>query len=62
MYVDAGSGSMIVQAAVAGAVGAGVAAKVAWRRIGGMGRGKKNQPVVETDSAAAISPDATEQQ
>jgi hypothetical protein len=53
---------MIVSAVVAGAAGAGVAAKVAWRRIGGMGRGKKNQSAVETDSAAAITPDATEQQ
>ena len=64
VYVDAGSGSMIVQAAVAGAVGAGVAAKVAWRRIGGgLGR-KKGQPAVDAEGTAApaVAGDDTEQQ
>ena len=32
-YLDAGSGSLIVQAVVAGAAGAIVAVKLGWRRI-----------------------------
>lgn len=62
MYVDAGSGSMIVQAAVAGAVGAGVAAKVAWRRVSGLRAGKRGQTPLEPDTASATSRDETEQQ
>jgi hypothetical protein len=34
-YLDAGSGSLIVQAVVAGAAGLVVAAKLYWRRITG---------------------------
>ncbi|MEH1016773.1 hypothetical protein V6U90_27190 [Micromonospora sp. CPCC 206060] len=32
-YLDAGSGSLIVQALVGGAAGAAVAAKLYWRRL-----------------------------
>jgi hypothetical protein len=32
-YLDAGSGSLIVQAVVAGAAGAVVAVKLGWRRV-----------------------------
>ncbi|WP_431884683.1 hypothetical protein [Micromonospora wenchangensis] len=32
-YLDAGSGSLIVQAVVGGAAGAAVAAKLYWRRV-----------------------------
>jgi hypothetical protein len=32
-YLDAGSGSLIVQAVVAGAAGAVVAVKLGWRRL-----------------------------
>ncbi|MEV4760945.1 hypothetical protein AB0J86_38400 [Micromonospora sp. NPDC049559] len=32
-YLDAGSGSMIVQAVVGGAAGVAVAAKLYWRRL-----------------------------
>lgn len=35
MYVDSGSGSMIISAVVAGAAGAGVVAKMGVRRITG---------------------------
>ena len=35
MYVDSGSGSMIISAVVAGAAGAGVVAKVGMRKITG---------------------------
>lgn len=35
MYVDSGSGSMIISAVVAGAAGAGVVAKMGMRRITG---------------------------
>lgn len=62
MYVDAGSGSMIVQGVVAGAVGAGVAAKVAWRRISGGRALKKNQAALENDNAAPVTRVETEQQ
>jgi hypothetical protein len=41
-YLDAGSGSLIVQAVVAGAAGAVVAVKLYWRRITGRFR---KQPV-----------------
>ena len=63
MYVDAGSGSMIVQGVVAGAVGAGVAAKVAWRRISG-GRAAKRGSVAAppAEGTAATTRDETEQQ
>jgi hypothetical protein len=32
-YLDAGSGSLIIQAVVAGAAGAAVAVKLGWRRV-----------------------------
>jgi hypothetical protein len=41
-YLDAGSGSLIVQAVVAGAAGMAVAVKLYWRRLTGMFR---RQPV-----------------
>lgn len=34
-YLDAGSGSLIVQAVVAGAAGAAVTVKLFWRRLTG---------------------------
>ncbi|MFK3984668.1 hypothetical protein ACI2K4_30380 [Micromonospora sp. NPDC050397] len=34
-YLDAGSGSLIVQAVIGGAAGVAVAAKLYWRRIFG---------------------------
>ena len=45
MYVDGNTGSMIVQAAVAGAAGVGVAGAAVWRKMSGpMRRGKKGAP------------------
>lgn len=42
MYIDSGSGSMLVSAIVAGAAGAGVVAKMQWRRLtGAVKRDKK---------------------
>ena len=41
-YLDAGSGSLIVQAVVAGAAGMAVAVKLYWRRLTGRFR---RQPV-----------------
>lgn len=35
MYLDSGSGSMLVSAVVAGAAGAGVVAKMAWGKVTG---------------------------
>jgi hypothetical protein len=37
-YLDAGSGSLIVQAVIAGAAGAAVAVKLGWQRIIGVFR------------------------
>ena len=43
-YLDAGSGSMVAQAVVAGVAGAAVAAKMGWRRISSSVRkGKEDQ-------------------
>jgi len=42
-YLDAGTGSMIASAAVAGAAGVAVAAKMGWRRVTGAFR-KGSQP------------------
>ena len=39
-YLDAGSGSLIIQALVAGAAGAAVALKLGWRRLTGKLRRK----------------------
>lgn len=50
MYIDSGSGSMLVSAIVAGAAGAGVVAKMQWRRLTG---------AVRRDKTAATRSDAT---
>jgi hypothetical protein len=41
-YLDAASGSLIVQAIVAGAAGAAVFFKLGWRRISAPFRGRQN--------------------
>ena len=41
-YLDAASGSMIVQAIVAGAAGAAVFLKLGWRRLSGPFRSRQN--------------------
>jgi hypothetical protein len=41
-YLDAASGSMLVQAIVAGAAGAAVFFKLGWRRLVSPFRGKQN--------------------
>jgi hypothetical protein len=41
-YLDAASGSMIVQAIVAGAAGAAVFFKLGWRRLTSPFRGRQN--------------------
>ena len=41
-YLDAASGSLIVQAIVAGAAGAAVFFKLGWRRISAPIRGRQN--------------------
>jgi uncharacterized membrane protein YhhN len=51
-YLDAGSGSMIVQAIVAGAAGAAVFLKLYWRRLTGAFR-KPVAAEAGTDSATA---------
>ncbi|MFJ6198913.1 hypothetical protein [Micromonospora sp. NPDC092111] len=47
-YLDAGSGSLIVQAMVGGAAGAAVAAKLYWRRLAARLR---RQPTGAAESA-----------
>lgn len=59
MYVDSGSGSMIISAVVAGAAGAGVVAKVGVRKI--TGAFKRNKGADQTGSATPAT-DTTEQQ
>ncbi|HWL37859.1 MAG TPA: hypothetical protein VNQ77_16855 [Frankiaceae bacterium] len=46
MYVDSGSGSMIISAVVAGAAGAGVVAKMGMRRITGAFKKDKGAPEI----------------
>ena len=55
MYIDSGSGSMIVSAVVAGAAGVGVVAKVGMSKITGAFRRK---PAFDAEPQA----DTTEQQ
>lgn len=57
-YLDAGSGSLIVQALVAGTAGVVVAAKLYWRRLTGVFRRKAAAeapaaPAAEKSTAAA---------
>lgn len=43
-YLDAGSGSLIVQAVLGGAAGVAVAAKLYWRRLVGRFRRRSPEP------------------
>ena len=56
-YLDPGSGSLIASVLVGGVAAAGVAAKQARARLGGLGR-KKKQAVEPTVSEAETSEDA----
>lgn len=48
-YLDAGTGSMLVQLAVAGVAGAAVFAKMGWTKITAPFRRKRSSDVVETE-------------
>ena len=49
-YLDAGTGSLIVQALLAGVVGVATVAKLFWGRIRGLwGPGEKTEPVAGDD-------------
>ena len=48
-YLDAGSGSMMVQAVVAGAAGAAVVGRLGWQRITAPLRKKRAEPAVDAD-------------
>jgi hypothetical protein len=50
-YLDAGTGSMIASAAVAGAAGVAVVARAGWRRVTGTFR-KGSQPAAEQSAPA----------
>ena len=60
MYVDSGSGSMIISAVVAGAAGAGVVAKVGMRKI--TGAFKRDKGGMTQNGSATPATDTTEQQ
>jgi hypothetical protein len=60
VYVDAGSGSMIISAVVAGAAGAGVVAKMGVRRITGAFKRDKGAPTPDTGVATPTT-DSTNQ-
>ena len=51
-YLDAGSGSLIVSAIVGGAAGVGVFAKLAWRRVSGVLRGKQTETAQHAEAVA----------
>jgi hypothetical protein len=57
-YLDPGSGSLIASMLVGGVAAAGVAAKQARARLGGLGR-KKKQAVEPTVSEAVATEDAS---
>jgi len=54
-YIDAGSGSLIIQALVAGAAGVAVFLKLGWRRITGTFR---RQASAQSASAPSVTKDA----
>ena len=55
-YLDAGTGSMLVQMAVAGVAGVAVFAKVFWAKITGPFRRKPADDAVATDQVDAPQP------
>jgi hypothetical protein len=58
-YLDAGSGSMILQLLVGGFAAAGVAMKMYWKRIKGIfGRGDDDSSTVTTAADAPTERDA----
>lgn len=48
-YLDAGTGSMLAQLAVAGAAGAAVAAKLGWSKVTSPFRRKSSDETPDTD-------------
>jgi hypothetical protein len=61
-YLDAGSGSMIIQLLIGGFAAAGVAMKMYWKRIKGIfGRGDDEAPSVTTAAADAAAKRETPQ-
>ena len=49
-YLDAGSGSMMVQAVVAGAAGVAVVGRIGWQRMTAPLRKKRAEPVADVDA------------
>jgi hypothetical protein len=58
-YLDPGSGSLLFQFIIAGALGAGVALKLFWTRIKLMFSGNKSEPDQSTDGATDHTSDTT---
>jgi hypothetical protein len=57
-YLDAGSGSLIVQALVAGTAGVVVAAKLYWRRLTSVFRRKTPAEASGAPAAETVAPSA----
>ncbi len=50
LYLDPGSGSLIIQLVVAALLGIGVAVRLFWSRIKLLFNGKKNLPTAESET------------
>ncbi len=55
-YTDPGTGSMLVQVAVAGAAGLAVAAKLGWQRTTRRWRNRRGVPAGDDRESTAVAP------
>lgn len=58
-YLDPGSGSMLIQLAIAAVLGAGVLLRVFWKNIKAFFTGKKVEEVAPEDPTAFLHDDPT---
>ncbi|MDD2522060.1 MAG: hypothetical protein PHW11_04495 [Anaerolineaceae bacterium] len=58
-YLDPGSGSMLIQLAIAAVLGAGVLLRVFWKNIKAFFTGKKVEEVAPEDPTAILHDDPT---
>ena len=49
LYLDPGSGSLLIQLLIAAVLGVGVAVKIYWRKIKGLFTGKKDEITTITE-------------
>lgn len=59
LYLDPGSGSMLIQIIIAAVLGAGVAIRVFWKNIKAFFAGKKSSDVSEEDPTEIFDDDPT---